>query len=406
MSNIISNNTINFIKKVYERSNIIDNPACYIYDLDIISKNVDMLQQYAPSQISLYYAMKANPNKQILSHIKKMEFVKGIEIASAGEFDKALQFYNEKDIIFTGPGKTEKELEKVIKNKIRLINIESVVEAIRINNIAEKLNIDKVDILLRINVNYYISDAREYMAGRSTKMGIDENQYIEDFDLINNLKRINIKGIHVFAASGVLDYKSLIKYAKYVFDLAATFEKRTKKIDIIDFGGGFGIDYTHNNRLFDVKSFFNELSILIDNYGFTEKEIILELGTYIVGNAGFYTSKIIDIKEVKGRKHIILAGGINHMALPLEMGKKHPVHIINMNCDKLYDEQTSVKNEIADISGPLCMNTDKLSWDDYIEKAEIGDIVIFRQAGAYGYSLSFSEFLSHPYPEEIFMQYE
>ncbi len=406
MNNTIGEKTINFIKNVYQRPNIIDNPTCYIYDLDIIKQNVKLLEKYAPSQISLYYAMKANPHKRVLSYIHDLDFVKGVEIASSGELEKAKPFFTPSTIIFTGPGKTEKELESAIKSGIRLINVESIVEAIRVNNIAEKLGITKVDILIRINTNYCIEDASELMGGHSTKMGIDEDKYIDSFKMISSLPRINIRGVHIFAASGVIEYKSLLKANNYIFQLVAQLEKLTKKIDIIDLGGGLGIDYTNNNRLFNVKDYFYELSLLINEYGFNNKEIIIELGTYLVGNAGLYTAKIIDIKEIKGHKHIIIAGGINHMGLPLEMRRKHPVNIISMNVKKLYNDQPSVNNELADISGPLCMITDKLSWDDQIIEANIGDIVVFRQAGAYCYSEGMLQFLSHPYPEELFVPNE
>lgn len=400
----LNNKTKNFIKEVYERKEIVKNPSCYIYDLSKIKENIEALEMYAPPQISLYYAMKANPHKRVMSYVRGFDFVKGIEIASIGELKKALKCYKADEIIFTGPGKSEEELKASLKKGIRLINIESVVEAIRINNLAKKLRIKKVDILIRINTNYSMSGAREYMAGISTKMGIDEDKFIEALEVIKTLDRIHIKGIHVFAASGILNYKNLIKYAKYIFSFVAKVEKINGQIDIIDFGGGIGIDYTHKNEIFDLKSFFTELKGLIEHYKFSEKEIILELGTYIVGNCGYFTSKILDIKQIKDLKHIILAGGINHMGLPLETGKKHPVHVIPMKEKKIYKDQEYVLNEVVNINGPLCMDTDKLSWNDKIEKAEIGDIVLFRQAGAYCYSLSMLEFLSHPYPKEIFME--
>ena len=241
------------------------------------------------------------------------------------------------------------------------------------------------------------------MSGCSTKMGIDEKQYGESFEEIEKLNNINIKGIHVFAASGVLNYDSLIKSVKYIFNIVKLFENYFHKIDIIDFGGGIGIDYSNDNKIFELEKYFVELKKLIEIYDFRDKTIIMELGTYIVGNCGYYTAKIIDIKEVKNHKHIIIAGGVNHMGLPLEMKRKHPVHIIRMNEEKLYDKQPKVTNELADISGPLCMVTDKLSWDEFIEDANIGDIVVYRQSGAYCYGEGMMDFLSHMRPEELFI---
>lgn len=140
---------------------------------------------------------------------------------------------------------------------------------------------------------------------------------------------------------------------------------------------------------------------MIERHRFNDKEIIMELGTYIVGNAGYYTSEIIDIKEIKGTKHIIIAGGINHMGLPLEMRRQHPVAVISRDKSKLYAGQPSVRCEIADISGPLCIVSDKLSWDIEIEKADIGDIVVYTQAGAYCYGEGLVNFLMHELPFEI-----
>lgn len=398
---MINDLTINFIKDTYKKEAFKINPTCYFYDLTKIDENIKRLEENFPEQISLYYAMKANPHKEIMNTMKNNSFVKGIEIASSGELDIALNYYKSSKIIFTGPGKTEYELAKAISKKINLINVESIVEAIRINNIAKKLNIDNVNILIRVNLNYALTDSYEQMSGCSTKMGIDEDVLTDSLKYINNLERITIKGVHVFAASGVLDYKALIKSQVYIFELVKKIEQEGYNIDIIDFGGGLGIDYTNSNKHFDVLNYSLELKKIIEKYKFQNKEIIMELGTYLVGNAGYYTSKIIDIKKIKNKKHIIIAGGVNHMGLPLEMQRKHPVYIINENNEKLYDEQESVYKEKADISGPLCMVTDKLSWDDYLEKAEIGDIVVFRQAGAYCYGEGMHDFLSHMYPEEL-----
>lgn len=402
---MIRKETIDIIKNTYKEEKYKMNPTAYFYDLSIIKDNISNLKSYMPNNISLYYAMKANTNKYILECISKDSYIKGFEIASSGELFCASEYLSTNKLIFTGPGKTEYELEMAIKNKIRFINIESVVEAIRIQNIAEKLNISNVDILIRINLNYSLAEGMEKMSGCSTKMGIDEDDYLSSFNIINSLDRITIKGIHVFAASGVLDYEALLKSNRYIFDLVKKIDK-IKKVEVIDFGGGLGIDYTNDNKIFDIKKYGEGLTKLIKEYDFLDKEIIMELGTYLVGNAGYYTAKIIDIKKTKGYKHIIVAGGVNHMGLPLEMRRKHPIEIIPMNEDKLYLDQPYIYKEKADISGPLCMVTDKLCWDEYIENANIGDIVIFRQSGAYCYGEGMHSFLSHMLPDEIIIKGE
>lgn len=239
------------------------------------------------------------------------------------------------------------------------------------------------------------------MSGYSTKMGIDEEVYIDNYKAINRMEGINVKGIHAFAASGVLDYQTLLDVDRYIFKFAHRLQQEVGNIDIIDFGGGLGIDYSNRNRKLNVRQYGRKLSEVIEQYNMAGKEIIMELGTYIVGNAGYYTAQIIDIKKIKGKKHIIIAGGVNHMGLPLEMRRKHPVRIIPMYKPKLYPGQIEVSKETVDISGPLCIVSDKLSWDEYIEHAEIGDIVVYLQAGAYCYGEGMHEFLMHMLPAEI-----
>lgn len=397
----ININIENIIKKTYKKSEFVKNPTGYFYDLNTIDENINNLKKNLPRQVDLYYAMKANNNKDVLKHISSNDYVCGIEIASYGELKQALKCRKGKDILFTGPGKTMLELESAIKSGIRYINVESIVEAIRINEIAKKLNIPKVNILIRINTNHAITGKVEHMGGTSTKLGIDENECIASIKYINeNLSRVHIKGIHVFAASGVLDDNSLIDSNEYIFKLALKIEKAIGHISTIDFGGGLGIDYSDRNKIFNIERYGKNLKGLIDKYKFNHKEIIVELGTYIVGNAGYYTAKIIDLKKIKGKKHIIMAGGINHSGLQLEMRRMNPVYIIKMNEPKIYEKQVKVSKEKVDISGPLCLSADKLSWDVYIDEANIGDIVVFLQSGAYCYGEGLHEFLSHLYPNE------
>lgn len=395
------------IREIFsDNEEVIVNPTCYIYDLTEISNRIKEIEENKLENVSLYYAMKANPNLELLEHVLKHNAVKGIEIASIGELERAelAGLTDMSRILFTGPGKTEEELRRAVSCKIRFINVESVVEAIRINRIAEKLNIEKVDILLRVNIDYMLDGASEYMAGMSSKMGIDQSRFYEDYEIISNLKHLNIRGFHVFAADGVLDYDVLSKYADYVFKFVTEAEEVVGKIDVIDFGGGFGIDYTKEGRCFDTKAYFENLKILLEKYALVDKEIILELGKFIVGSAGYYATRIIDIKDCKGMKHIVTAGGVNHMRLPIATDRKHPVYIIKTGEEKLYEKQTQVYNEIVDIEGPLCMTEDKISWDEYIEEANIGDIVVLTQAGAYCYSASTLWFLSHILPLEIIIK--
>lgn len=376
------------------------NPCFYLYDSADISRKLDLLGR-RPGNVSLYYAMKANSNPDIMRLVAGSPDVDGIEIASVGELEKALQVVPAEKIIYTGPGKTPYELERAVGEGIRLINIESPVEAQRISQAAERLGRKDVGCIVRINTNFHIDDAITNMAGESTKMGIDEDALLPALSRIYGMPRLDPKGFHVFSASGVLDKDNLLGYADYVFGLVKRIEGRTgRHADIIDFGGGFGIDYSGRGESFGADGYFQGLSERIGRSGLSDRELILELGRYVVGESGYYVAEIIDIKESKGKKHIVAAGGVNHLRLPSASGVNQPVHILPQGREPVIPGQYSVNDEIVDVGGPLCFSEDKLAHDVRVPHAEIGDLLVVSQAGAYGYSVSSLELLSHPKPPE------
>ena len=162
------------IKKVYELKEVRENPSFYVYDSERIKEKIELIEKYSLNNVKLYYSMKANPNHSILKFMSKFKSINGIEIASDGELEIALSSFSADKILFTSPGKTVKELEKSIKSGIKYLNCESIVEAIRISEICQKNNVDKVNILLRVNPDFSVNEAGQTMAGISTKMGIDQ----------------------------------------------------------------------------------------------------------------------------------------------------------------------------------------------------------------------------------------
>ena len=267
---------INKIKFLHSEYGTNKSFSFYLYDLADIALRIKKIRENSPLNLGLYYAMKANPNSSVMKFISNQEGIDGVEIASDGEMHKAMQYFSTNKILFTGPGKTDFELKQAAQHKIRLINVESLTEIIRLEKIAKELHIDNVDILLRINIDYVVEDALEYMAGSSTKMGIDEKQILSVYKYIkNSIDTLTVKGIHVFSASGVMKYKKLIKYAHYIFKLVKKIETHLGlKIHIIDFGGGLGIDYDKGTTQFDVENYMLELKSLIDSFGYHDKELI------------------------------------------------------------------------------------------------------------------------------------
>jgi diaminopimelate decarboxylase len=393
------------IRKYVMSEEFMKNPVFYLYDLKSISERLDFLQTVLPKNVQLYYALKANPHDAILYRMKSHDACSGIEVASIGELEKALRFFSPNNICFNGPGKTDYELSTAISNDIRLISIESIVEAQKIDRIAKKLNKNKVDILVRVNSNYCIEGEITSMVGVPTKFGIDENEVLSSLSFIKkNCTHISINGYHVYGATGVLDYRALINYTQYVFALVNNLDSKADfPSKIIDFGGGFGIDYANTGKFFDVTAYSEELNLQIENSRMTNSQFLLELGRYLVADSGFYCTEILDIKKNKGKKYIITSGGVNHLSRPSISDENQPIQIIQNETTTRDYIAPEVMNEFVDVGGPLCFPEDLLAKNVFIPSARVGDILVVTKAGAYGYTGSQVNLLSHRYPPEIFI---
>ena len=377
----------------------------YLYDTRPMRAKIERLKELLPANVDIFYAMKANPHQAFLTAAKESN-MRGIEIASLGEGQKAIDAgFKPDEIIFTGPGKSPEELIWSVENKLHMIHIESLTEAYRLNEICEKRNITQ-DILVRVNPNFDIHGAQVKFSGDSSKMGIDEDVFREVLPEILALPHLNFLGLHVYAASGILKVEDLLENCRRVFNLAREIEAKYQDLTcpIIDFGGGFGIDYLETGADFSVESYASELKKLIEQYNFSSRKFVIELGRYLTADSGWYVTEILDIKSSLGKKQVICQGGMHHFRRPVALGINHPLMIVSMERPKIFEDQENVSDEMVFIGGPLCNTADKLAPKDiYIENAEIGDIAVLGLAGAYGKTMSHLDFLSHPHPPEILL---
>ncbi len=375
---------------------------CYIYDTAAMRDKIERLTQMMPRGVEIFYAMKANPHPAFLAAARETG-ARGIEIASLGEAEKATSAgFSPTQLIYTGPGKSTEELRWSVEHGIRMVHVESLTEAHRLEHICVELNRTQ-DILLRINANFDIHEAQTTFSGGSKKFGIDEEQLAATLPRILALSHLRFRGLHVYAASGVLNVGDLLKNCELVFGMTKKIEAQHPGVmcDTIDFGGGFGVDYLETGRDFDPHAYAEGLKKMINEYGFSGRTFFLELGRYLAADSGWFCTEILDIKESRGKKQVICAGGINHFRRPAALSINHPLSIMRMNRPPLFDGQASVRNESVYFGGPLCTGADKLANNVWLAAADVGDIAVFAYAGAYGLSMSNIEFLSHARPGEI-----
>jgi len=394
--------TSKIMTAVQKRASQSGTRSFYLYDTSIMRAKIANLKSIMPAGVEVFYAMKANPHRAFLDAAKKAG-VEGIEIASLGEATAAVAAgFAPKQLIFTGPGKSPEELEWSIANGVRTVHIESLTEAHRLNMICRAKG-KKQDMLVRVNPNFHIDDAQVSFSGGSSKFGIDENRLHSDLSEILKLDHLNFRGLHVYAATGLLKVEDLLKNCELVFTMARAIEEKFKNAicDIIDFGGGFGIDYLETGKDFSPQDYAAKLQQLITQFGFGNRRFMLELGRYLGADSGWYCTEILDIKSSLGKKQIVCAGGTNHFRRPAALKINHPVVIVPMNRSPIFDAQEKVHDEQVYIGGPLCSSIDKIANDIYVKDATIGDIVVLCLAGAYGLSMSHVNFLSHEPPEEV-----
>ncbi len=374
---------------------------CFVYDLQKVREQISKLKSSNINNLSLFYAMKSNPLQEILRLVKGEDL--GVETTSIGEMGRALLTgFRPEEILVTGPGKIDSTLDYAISNGVRYIIIESLNEARKVNQLAKNYR-SRQPILIRISPTNAVQgeDLREGFAlfgGKPVKYGIDEEELQQALPEIMNLQNLNVEGVHVFAASGISDYRLLIKHVDEIFNLVKNLDKSFLQLQVIDFGGGFG--YSHNNTYeFDISSYFSRLNNLTKSHHFEEKKLFLELGTYISAPCGTYIAEIVDVKHSRGEYFLIVNGGIHHLLRP-SLISNHTIQVYNSDGEPIKECQDTEVN----IVGNLCHPIDILSRNSKIpveprniEKL-IGGKVAILNCGAYGANFSVSGFSLHNNP--------
>lgn len=373
----------------------------YIYDRGILEKKLTDLRKALPINFSISYSVKANPNIAILKFF--LEKGCGLEIASLGEFRLAqIAGCALKEIVFAGPSKTVEELQEIIPFHIGEIHVESELEIERITAISSQLG-TKTRVGLRVNPTGTAEGGAMRMGGKSTQFGIDEECLDSVIEKMLLAKSLEFCGIHIYSGTQILDHKVLIRQYRKGLEISRRIALRFgKPLKTVDFGGGLGIPYFGNEQELNMMGFREGLAELMEEITndplFAGTRFLVEPGRYLVGEAGIYVSKINDIKVSRGKKYLILDGGMNHhLAASGNLGQVIKRHFPTALITKL--DQKPVEN--VDIVGPLCTPLDTLAKNIYLPSASVDDLVGIFQSGAYGLTASPVGFLSHATPAEI-----
>jgi diaminopimelate decarboxylase len=367
-----------------------DTPL-FVYDFGMVRARIARFRSAFP-EVKLHYAVKANPYEPLLRSIAKQ--VDGLDVASAGELRLAVEAGADAACIsFAGPGKRERELEAAIVAGATL-NCESEGEAERALRIGELLSL-RPRLAVRVNPDFEIKGSAMRMGGGARPFGVDAERVPA---LVRTILGAGAdwRGFHIFAGSQALSAEALIEAQRATVALAgALADAAGAAPPAVNLGGGFGIPYFAGEQPLDVERVGAALAEALDTRAasLAGSAFAIELGRWLVGEAGVYLTRVVDRKLSHGKTFLIVDGGLHHqLAASGNFGqlvrRNYPVAIATL-CGEPPAEEAS-------IVGCLCTPLDRLADDVMVPRADVGDLVAVFQAGAYGLSASPQAFLGQP----------
>ena len=361
----------------------------FVYSKSRLDDRMVQLRAAMPDGLDLHYAMKANPFPAVLRHM--VELADGIDIASGGELQMALVAgAAPEQISFAGPGKRDDELEQAIQAGVT-INIESPGECDRALKIGERLG-KKPRLAIRVNPDFDLKGSGMKMGGGAKPFGMDIELVAPAAKKILDAGA-DWRGFHIFAGSQALSADAIIDTQAQTLDLAARLATEIGQAPAhVNLGGGFGIPYFPGDEQLDIAkvgaALGDQLAQLPEILSATQ--FAIELGRYLVGEAGVYLTRIVDRKQSQGQIFLVTDGGLHHqLAASGNFGtvvrRNYPAAIASR-----FSEEPA---ETVSIVGCLCTPLDRLSDNAAMPEARVGDIVAIFCAGAYGATASPANFL-------------
>jgi len=358
----------------------------YCYSLSQLKNNFYTFNNaFKSTKPLICFSVKSNSNIALLKELKKMG--SGADVVSAGELLKAIKAgISPKKIVFSGVGKTEDEIKLAIKNRVLLINIESVSEAQLINRVCKKIH-KKISVGIRLNPNITGNTHKKISTGgKDDKFGLSYKDCINFCNKIKTLKNLKLNGLSVHIGSQITTVKPFQKVLKIING----FITKTKiNFQYIDLGGGMGISYSNKERKLNLNQYAKLVSKFLKN---KKSKIIFEPGRSVIGNTAILISKIIYIKKSNSKNFIVLDAGMNDMMRPALYDAHH--RIIPLK---------KIKKQIVgniEFVGPICESSDKFLTQKNFPKVKEGDFVAITDVGAYGMSLT-SNYNTRPIIAEI-----
>lgn len=370
----------------------------FAYDRALLDQRVDLLRSVLPARVELSFAMKANPMPAVVQHLAHR--LDRIDVASGLELQTALDTTIRADkVSFAGPGKTPAEIRQAVAAGI-LVEVESTTEFRRVIAAGDELGLVP-NVAVRVNPDFAVKGSGMRMGGGPQQFGIDAEQVpavLREYAAAG----ANVLGFHVFAGSQNLNASIIAEAQRRTVDLVSGLaEHLPSPLRYVNLGGGFGIPYVEKDQPLDLEAVAANLHELVTGpiaERMPEASLVIELGRYLVGECGVYVTRVVDRKVSRGKTFLVVDGGMHHqLAASGNFGqairRNYPVAVGN--------RAGLAPDEVVTVVGCLCTPLDLLANDVELPLADIDDLIVIFQAGAYGLTASPTAFLGHPAPAEV-----
>ena len=374
----------------------------YVYDFDVIERQVAALRTALPAVVELAYAVKANPALAVVAHFGRLGL--GADVASGGELETVRRAgIGPERVVMTGPGKREDELRAAVVAGIRAVTVESPGELERLAAIAAQSG-RRQAVLLRaaVSENAHLERVRLVGDDGAGKFGMDAADLTAAARTAVASPHLDLLGLHAFGASNLLDAGALVEHVAATVRAARRLALAAgTTLRLVDAGGGLGIPYEPHEGTLDLNRLGAGLAAITQTWAadplLAEARLLLEPGRFLVGPAGAYVARVVDRKTVDGAAVAILDGGVHHVLRPALVGQEHRIRAVS-------ERSRAVANGRVvpvTVAGPLCSGLDVFSQAATMTPPEVGDLIAILDVGAYGFTESMPLFLSHPIPAEV-----
>jgi 2-[(L-alanin-3-ylcarbamoyl)methyl]-2-hydroxybutanedioate decarboxylase len=367
--------------------------SAYLYDGAVAAERARELRAALPAWASVYYAVKANSFPGVVAALAP--YVDGFEVASRSELDLALGLTATPRVVAAGPAKSVPLLTALVRAQVEAINAESVLELHRISRIAVAEGVT-ARVALRVNPAEIPVTGSLHMGGVPSQFGVAEPDVPEALREAARLPGLDLVGFHVHAASGNLDAEAHAAYLRWCLEWSVR-TAGANGVDLrhVDIGGGIGVAF-EDEKPFDVAR-FGELAAQAEPP--PGVRVLLEPGRFLVADCGWYAAEVTDVKTSYGTCFVVLRGGINHFQLPTSWDIVHNITVLPVErwpegCPRPVAEDAEVT-----VVGELCTPEDTLLRDVRVDRVRAGDLVVFPNAGSYGWEFAMHSFLGHPVAE-------